>query len=146
MCRMQNNNWVLRYQNAAAYVSGTGAVGVLGQGNFYSDTAYTTQSGMFYPYGVAVDGSGSLYVVDCQNCRVLKFANADSIANGANADAVFGQTDFISANDSCNQSGMSYPTGVAVDVFGNLFVADAANHRVLIFKMLLQREMALMPM
>jgi sugar lactone lactonase YvrE len=127
------NNRVLRYPNAASYVAGTGAVGVLGQPDFYSSNDACAQSGMSAPEGATVDKSGNLYVADVNNSRVLKFTNADSKANGANADAVLGQADFTSKIPATTQSGMIYPDGVAADGLGNLYVADGHNNRVLKF-------------
>jgi sugar lactone lactonase YvrE len=127
------NNRVLRFTSVAAAASGSAAEAVLGQPDFTSYTAATTQSGMYYPYGVAVDAFGNLFVVDLRNSRVLRFANAATAANGANAAAVLGQANYTTATFATTQSSMNYPSGVAVDATGNLYVGDENNHRVLRF-------------
>jgi hypothetical protein len=128
------NYRVLRFDNAAAKANGANADGVLGQPNFTSHSPATTQSGMYYPEGVFVDSSGRLWVADTYNDRVLRFDNAASKANGANADGVLGQTFFISNSHATTQNGMAYPTGVAVDnASGRLYVSEEDNNRILVF-------------
>ena len=99
---------------------------------------------------MAVDAQGNLYVPDAMNNRVLKYVRpfeTDTIA-----DDVWGQSDFSGivcnrddagfrpTRDSlCFQSWElrlsigGYASGVEIDPAGNLWVADAANHRVLRF-------------
>jgi DNA-binding beta-propeller fold protein YncE len=127
------NNRVLRFANVASKSNGDPANAVFGQANFTLNTAGVSQSAMNYPAGVAVDSRGNLYVADCNNNRVLRFASAAYNANGTNADAVLGQLTFTEKNYGLSQSTMNQPYGVAVDGRGYLSVADANNNRVLIF-------------
>ena len=94
--------------------------------------------------GVAIDPNSNpphLYVSDPGNNRILGFSDYRKVAPGAKADLVLGQADFFSAvvnypkNDANIQSdqGLALPEGIAVDKAGNLWVADAANGRVLRF-------------
>ncbi len=127
-----NNNRVLRFDNAASKSSGAAADGVLGQTNFVLVGSATTQSGMNYPYAVSVDNTGTLYCADASNNRVLVFLNAASKSNGANADYVLGQTDFVSGAPNTVQDGLNYPTDVTIDSNnGKLWVMDASNYRAL---------------
>jgi len=129
----RGNDRVLRFDNAAAKADGAAADGVLGQPDFGSHTAATTQNGMDDPTGVAVDGSGTLWVVDKGNNRVLRFDHASGKANGANADGVLGQPNFVSSDTATTQSGLYLPFGAAVDSSGSLWIADQYNSRVLRF-------------
>jgi uncharacterized protein (TIGR03437 family) len=103
--------------------------------------------------GIVVDSSSSpphLYISDPGNNRVLGFADARSVQAGAVANLVIGQPDLATA--VCNyegvrvpmpaagqlpqqptQASLCYPTGLAVDGSGNLYVADSLNGRVLAF-------------
>jgi sugar lactone lactonase YvrE len=111
---------------------------VIGQPDFNSNTANNggiSASSFDGPIGVAVSAAGDLYVADYRNSRVLEFdrpfATSDRIA-----DRVYGQPDFNSGAANTGGLGaasLSYPTGVAVDSAGNLWVADFANNRVLKF-------------
>jgi len=127
------NSRVLRFAAAGSLANGAAAEAVLGQPDFSTNTPGTTQSKMAYPGGVALDSSGRLWVADPGNNRVLRFDNASSLANGANADAVLGQTDFVSAINGTAQNKFWNPYGLSVDSTGRLWVTDASNSRVLRF-------------
>ena len=76
---------------------------MLGQPNFTSKTAHTTQNGMNGPTSLAMDNaSGRLYVSEWPNNRILVFNSADSLANGANASDVLGQKNFIAGGEQAN--------------------------------------------
>lgn len=66
---------------------------------------------LYRPVGVAVD-SGHTFVTDNGNKRVLKFTIGGSYVEG--------------------WEGFNAPTGVAVDVFGNLYVANSYQHAVVV--------------
>ena len=69
------NNRVLRFSNASTKPSGAAADGVLGQPDFTSGLSATTRSGMYYPgSGPFVDTTGSLWLADSGNHRVLRFS------------------------------------------------------------------------
>jgi len=69
------------------------------------------------PYGVAVDASGNVYVVDEGNSRIQKFdSNGTYLTQWGSLGSGDGQ--------------FSRPIGVAVDGAGNVYVADADNNRV----------------
>jgi DNA-binding beta-propeller fold protein YncE len=128
------NSRVLRFDNAAAKINGDNADGVLGQPNFTTNFYHTTQSGMYGPVGVFVDGGGRLWVADGYNNRVLRFDNAAAKTNGAHADGVLGQPTFTSYTSHTTQNGMYLPYGVAVDNgTGRLYMTDGGNNRVLVF-------------
>jgi sugar lactone lactonase YvrE len=83
-----------------------------------------------------VDGGGNLYVPDSANNRVLRYNSP--FTTDRIADDVWGQADFTGNN--CNRGASSpdaqstcFPTGVALDSGGNLWVADFQNNRVLRF-------------
>ncbi len=93
---------------------------------------------MWRPNAVAIDTSMSppaLYVSDSGNNRVLGWRNAASFNNGAFADIVVGQRDLASTYPlgpgTSLSRGLNYPTGLAVDAQGNLYVVDAQNNRIL---------------
>ena len=75
-----------------------------------------------YPTGVAVDGSGNLYIADAYNDTVRKITPDGTVATLAGLAQVPNTTDATGINARFNQ-----PIGVAVDGSGNVFVADTAN-------------------
>ena len=127
------NNRVLRFDSASWKPSGANADGVLGQPDFTSKTAAATRNGMEYVRGLAVDDAGRLWVSDQRNNRVLRFDNAASKPNGADADGVLGQADFTSNLGDTSQSGMAQPRGLWVDDAGRLWVAVTFINRVMRF-------------
>ena len=127
------NSRVLRFDGAAGLANGANAAVVLGQPNFTTSAAGTTQSKMNWPYGMLMDSAGRLWVADRWNNRVLRFDGAAGLANGANASAVLGQPNFSAGALHTTQAGMHWPTDVALDPAGRLYVADSLNDRILVF-------------
>jgi DNA-binding beta-propeller fold protein YncE len=70
------------------------------------------------PYGVAVNPSGNVYVVDSYNNRIQKFTSTGAYKTkwGGTLGPWDGQ--------------FYYPTGVAVDTSGNVYVSDMTNNRI----------------
>jgi hypothetical protein len=73
-------------------LTGSAADVVLGQAGFTVNTSGTTVNKMKGPVGIYVDGNDRLWITDRLNHRVLRFDNASTLTNGANADFVLGPT------------------------------------------------------
>jgi len=112
-CQNRTITGVLRFDNAASKANGANANGVLGQPTFTSSAHATTQSGMYTPKESSGTQSGHLWVTEWSNNRVLRFDNAATKANGANADGVLGQPNFTTNSSATTQSGMKTPSGVS---------------------------------
>lgn len=127
------NDRVLRFDNVSNKSSGASADGVLGQVNFTTSTSGTTASKFNSIRGITVSSSGALFVADRQNNRVLRFDNAAGKANGANADAVLGQTSFTTNVFAASATAMDSASGVAITPDNVLWVSDEDNNRMLRF-------------
>jgi hypothetical protein len=130
----RNNHRILSWISASAYATGASADIVIGQPDFATVTAGTTASKLAFPYGVAVDEAGNLYVSDQGNNRVVIYPAP--LTSGMAATKVIGQASFTA--NTANAGGRSAtsldgPWGLTVDSAGRLFVADYENHRVLGF-------------
>jgi hypothetical protein len=113
---------------------------VLGQADFAStgtnrgndQPAADTQ---FWCYGVAI-AEGRLLVADTGNRRVLVWDEIPT-KNGAPADLVLGQKDFITRDENAGAEpgalGMRWPHGIAL-YDGSLFVSDAGNNRIMAWR------------
>lgn len=125
-----NNHRVMVF-NVATITNGQAAVNVLGQPDFVTATAATTQTGLRYPEDIVADGSTRLFVGDSSNHRVMVFG-ITTISNGQAAANVLGQTSFTSGSSATSQGRLNTPYGVSLQ--GSLlYVADANNHRAMVF-------------
>lgn len=117
---------------------------VIGQPDFVSNAAATTQSGLSNPRGVFSDGT-RVFVADFANNRVLQFALPIAPPPvmpppmPPMATAVLGQTNFttgaINGGTTPGPGTLNRPTAVwqVGTTTRQLFVADQINHRVLRF-------------
>ncbi|NJM36711.1 MAG: hypothetical protein HC845_01895 [Akkermansiaceae bacterium] len=128
-----NNNRVLRFDAVSSKGSGDPADGVLGQTNFTTASSGSTQAKFNFPTTIAVSTNGTLFVVDPDNNRVLRFNAAATKPNGANADAVLGQPDFTTttALNPPTASSLNSPWGATITPDDRLWVSDRFNHRML---------------
>ncbi len=107
---------------------------VLGQANFHSNAAATTQAGMNVPNGLAFDDANDrLFVAQTTGNRVTVY-DVSTITDGENAVNVLGQTTFTASTAATTQVGMNVPTGVSYDSTGSrLFVAQNTANRVTVY-------------
>ena len=96
-----------------------GSAGVAGAANG-TGTAATFQ----YPFGIAVDGPGNLYVADGWNNLIRKISSGAVVTTLAGSGAA-GNTDAVGTAASFDS-----PEGVAVDASGNVYVADFYNDSI----------------
>jgi uncharacterized protein (TIGR03437 family) len=89
-------------------------------------------SAQIFPESVAVDGLGNLFIADSLNQRVRKVAPAGIITTVAGNGPVAATLGFGYSGDGgpATSAQLNWPTGVAVDRAGSLFIADNYNHRI----------------
>ncbi|MDR2334034.1 MAG: putative Ig domain-containing protein [Burkholderiaceae bacterium] len=101
---------------------------VAGNGNFGfgGDGAAATAAQLYNPFGVAVDSSGNLFIADYGNHRIRKVDPGGIISTVAGN----GSVGFGGDGAAATAAQLSFPSGVAVDSSGNLFIADYGNNRI----------------
>ena len=119
------NVYVADYMNSRIRkITPAGVVTTLA-GNFagFADGA-NAAARFHYPYGVAVDASGNVYVADAKNHRIRKITSAGVVTTLAGS----GVPGFADGDGTVAQ--FNIPLDVAVDVSGNVYVADSENNRI----------------
>ncbi len=102
---------------------------VAGNGNvsFSGDSGPATTAQLYEPRAVAVDPIGNLFVADSRNHRIRRVDNLSGIITTV---AGTGDSGYAGDNGLAVNAALDFPTGVAVDVMGNVLIADRANHCV----------------
>ena len=87
-----------------------------------------TATGLATPTGIAVDTAGNRYIADGDTNAILKVTAAGVISRFAgNASWAAG---FAGDNAKANLASLNNPRGVAVDLAGNVYIADTYNNRI----------------
>jgi uncharacterized protein (TIGR03437 family) len=97
-----------------------------GTGGYAGDNAKATSAELNHPLGVAVDGSGNVYVADADNHLIRKFTIGGNISTVAGSTA-FG-AGYSGDKGTATNAQLNQPCGVALDSSGNLYIADTGNH------------------
>jgi hypothetical protein len=104
-------------------VAGSGAQGYAGDGI----VGGAGNASLYHPYAVAVDSSNNVYIADQYNCVVRKVDTAKTITTIA---GVAGHCGYLGDGGKGTVANLYYPSGVAVDSFGNMYIGDNNNCRV----------------
>jgi hypothetical protein len=101
-------------------VAGTGAAG------FSGDGGPATQARLAFPFSVVVDAAGNLLIADTDNKRVRKVNPAGMISTVVGT----GKLGFSGDGGPATEARLNFPTLMATDLAGNLFISDGDNNRV----------------
>jgi len=93
---------------------------------FGGDGGLATAADLDYPFGVAVDSHGTIYISDSINNRVRK-VTVDGII-----ETIAGTGEAGSSGDGGRaiKARLSSPSGLAVDSHGNVYIADCGSNSV----------------
>ncbi len=111
-------------------VAGNGYTNEYGQGGYSGDGGAATNAELNYPYGVAVDTIGNLFIADLGNNRIRKVGTNGIITTvaGNGYTTPYGYGGFSGDGGAATNAELYRPEGVAVDATGNLFIADSGNN------------------
>lgn len=100
-------------------LAGTGIAG-------YVDLVPAINAQLNHPRGIDVDVFGNIYIADTENHRIRKIDINCGIISTIAGNGTIGFSDDMPAINAM----LNYPTDVAVDTAGNIFIADNQNHRI----------------
>jgi predicted secreted protein len=118
-------------------IAGTGKTLSTGAGDFNGDNIAAIAADLNYPYGIALDPAGNLYIADTGNERIRKVTAVGGAITPTSLIATFAGTGTYGGSNSCttltssptvaNQTALSSPESVALDAAGDVFIADSQN-------------------
>jgi trimeric autotransporter adhesin len=112
---------VMKSTGILSTVAGTGSYGYSGDGGL------ATSADLKYPYGVAIDASGNIYIADTYNHRIRMVTKSTGIISTVAGTG----PDWYSGDGGLATSAALYnPQGVAIDASGNIYIADTNHDRI----------------
>ena len=82
------------------------------------------------PRGICIDPKGNLYVGDCWNYRIRKISPEGEVSTYAGNGKETAEYTGAYKDGKVLESSFDAPCGVSLDPNGNLYVADANNHKI----------------
>ncbi len=119
---LDSGNNVVRKVTASTGVITT----IVGNGTsgYSGDNGPATSAQLNYPTGFALDGQGNLYIADSNNNVVRKVAAASGVITTVAGNGTAG---FSGDGGPATSAALYYPSDVALDSAGNLYIADTYN-------------------
>jgi hypothetical protein len=94
--------------------------------DYAGDGGAATNAALNYPVGVAVDGTGNLFIADEDNSVIRKVDLNGIITTVAGN----GNSGYSGDGGAATNANLLNPSGVAVGAYGNLLIADSGNNRI----------------
>lgn len=121
-----NNNRIRMVDASTGIIS---TIAGNGSGAFAGDGGSATSASLYWPYSVAADNSGNLYIADYMNMRIRKVEKATGIISTVAGKSGTGLITYTGEGGPATSAQISTPYGVTVDGAGNIFIA--ASYRIL---------------
>lgn len=118
-----NQNHRIRKINTSGIISTIAGNGIAA---YSGDDGEATNASLNRPNSVAVDIAGNVYVADMGN-NVIRKINPIGIISGIAGNGIGG---FSGDGGQATNANISNPSGVAIDLIGNIYIADKGNSRI----------------
>jgi uncharacterized protein (TIGR03437 family) len=93
---------------------------------YSGDGAAANLAGLVTPFALALDSSGEVFFAENGDSRIRKIDTKGNISTIAGT----GTAGFGGDGSAGASAALSFPTGVAVDSSGNVYIADSLNRRI----------------
>ncbi len=104
-------------------ISPTGVVTTFAGSTFGTADGLGSNAQFKFPMGIAISISGNIYVCDSGNHRIRKILPSGMVSTLAGSTVGFADGTGVAAQ-------FSNPTGIAVDIDENVYIADTDNHKI----------------
>jgi sugar lactone lactonase YvrE len=129
------NNYVRKWSpttlDITAYAGYQYTATIMSPGGFSGNNVAATSAELYAPIGLAIDSSGNLFIADSANQRIRAVYASGTIPNVSSPTAGYiytvagnGTGGFSGDGASATSGEIYYPSGVAIDPSGNLYIAD----------------------
>ena len=115
------------------HVSASGIITALAGGltpGFTGDGGPATAARLSGAYGLTVDSTGNVFVTDGANGRIRRVSPNGIITTVAGSGAVGPSVVPTGDGGTAKRAYLRYPSSVAADRLGNVFITDSADHRI----------------
>lgn len=93
---------------------------------YAGDGGTALAASLWYPGGLAIDGSGNLYVADYGSSTVRKITSGGTISTVAGT----GSWGFSGDGGAGPKAALAFPTALTLDAAGNLYIGDVGNNNI----------------
>ena len=118
------NHLVRKVDAATGIISTVAGTGI---GGYSGDGGAATSAKLYFPYAIAIDSAGNLYITDSGNSVIRRVDSASGTITtyaGSSTAAALGD------GGSATAAKLYYPQGIALDSAGNLYIGDLARVRM----------------
>lgn len=118
------NNVIRKVTAATGIITTVAGSGVKG---YSGDLGPATKAQLNQPYGVAADSMGNLYIADTSNNVIREVAAETGMISTVAGNNALPMYSYSGDGGPATAAGLNFPSGVAVDSNGNLYIADNYN-------------------